>query len=165
MSYDQKRRQEPLESEWEYTDEEIPESSIGSSLIEEGDPEEAELISNGPPVPKESYEAEHVHRSEELTRRQLEELSRFDQFLDQETRQVEKDHVCRQRVWRRGRWTAKETDRLLQLWKEYGNDWVRIIEEDAAMLDSLLTGRTAVDLKDKIRNVKIGYLRYAKERI
>jgi hypothetical protein len=57
------------------------------------------------------------------------------------------------------RWSAMETDRLLHLWKRYGNNWARIKEKDESMAPSVLGDHSIVDLKDKMRTVKAGLMR------
>lgn len=59
----------------------------------------------------------------------------------------------------RQQWTWIETERLVDLWEKYGNQWALIKSKDAEMTTPLLQARTNVNLKDKMRNYKIDKLR------
>ena len=56
-------------------------------------------------------------------------------------------------------WSLKETRRLVRLWEKHPNEWAKIERLDQASDDPQLTTRTPVDLKDKMRNVKIWMLK------
>jgi hypothetical protein len=56
-------------------------------------------------------------------------------------------------------WSLKETRRLVRLWENHPNEWAKIKRLDRASDDPQLTTRTQVDLKDKMRNVKIWMLK------
>jgi hypothetical protein len=61
---------------------------------------------------------------------------------------------------RRILWTEEETRRLIKLFEYYGPRWRLIKQKDNRHpRGAKLTERTEIDLKDKIRNVKAGYLR------
>jgi hypothetical protein len=90
---------------------------------------------------------------EDWRRQQAEETSRMEAIA------AENASRLNQRRPRRP-WSATETDRLLDLWKRYGNNWAVIKEEDESMAPSVLGDRSIVDLKDKMRTVKVGLLRW-----
>lgn len=56
-------------------------------------------------------------------------------------------------------WSSKETERLVRLWEKHPNEWARIERLDRASDDPQLATRTQVDLKDKMRNVKMWMLK------
>jgi hypothetical protein len=56
-------------------------------------------------------------------------------------------------------WSTRETDRLVELWKRYGNNWVRIKDKDEETVAPVLGNRSILDLKDKMRSVKIALMR------
>lgn len=108
--------------------------------------------------PKNSRERNYPVRTqdqEDWRRQQAEETSRIEAIA------AEKGWNASRPTQRRPRrpWLATETDRLLDLWKRYGNNWAVIKEEDEHMAPSVLGDRSIVDLKDKMRTVKIGLLR------
>ena len=55
-------------------------------------------------------------------------------------------------------WTIEETDKLLDLIQEFGPKWARLKSEDKR---GVLGQRDQVALKDKARNMKLDYLKYA----
>jgi hypothetical protein len=56
-------------------------------------------------------------------------------------------------------WSLKETRCLVRLWEKHPNEWAKIERLDRASSDPQLTTRTQVDLKDKMRNVKMWMLK------
>jgi hypothetical protein len=63
---------------------------------------------------------------------------------------------------RRGRrtWSSTETECLVQLFTRHGAQWRLIQEADQKHRDGpQLHGRSNIDLKDKIRNIKLDFLR------
>jgi hypothetical protein len=67
------------------------------------------------------------------------------------------------KVQRRKPWTIEESDALIQGIEKYGCSWANIKAWDNAMdeEDRVLRHRDQVALKDKARNMKVDYLRYA----
>lgn len=57
------------------------------------------------------------------------------------------------------RWSGAEMARLMKLWLQYPNDWARIKEIDRTSSDPKLGMRTDVDLKDKLRTIKMWCLK------
>lgn len=62
----------------------------------------------------------------------------------------------------RRRWTTQELNRLLELFKRFGPQWEAIRAADRKHVDGprIHPSRTGVNLKDKIRNHKIGLRKY-----
>ncbi|EFW13349.1 conserved hypothetical protein [Coccidioides posadasii str. Silveira] len=105
---------------------------------------------------------DHINNSvrrgsrEHLLRRQQREIRCVEKMVERRA-----NHRSRHCRWPciRTRWSAEETARLVQLWERHGNNWALIKELDKEMPEPRLWNRTQVDLKDRMRNVKIGLMR------
>ncbi|KAJ5215592.1 uncharacterized protein N7498_001999 [Penicillium cinerascens] len=60
-------------------------------------------------------------------------------------------------------WSLNETRRLVRLWERHPNEWAKIERLDRASDDPQLTTCTQVDLKDKMRNIKIWMLKNGRQ--
>lgn len=94
-----------------------------------------------------------------LLRRQADEKAQIEAILAEGDMQPQRArHQPKQRRYT-VRWTEEEEDRLVQLFLKYGPSWEFILAKDKRMGQVISDHRTGVDLKDKLRTVKIKMMR------
>jgi hypothetical protein len=80
------------------------------------------------------------------------ERQRLDKLIQEQRSQRPKTQI-------RTPWSEDEIKRLIHLWIIHGSRWSQILKIDARMSPPSLLHRSQVDLKDKIRNIKIYMMR------
>lgn len=145
-------------------------SQVGSSVSEIDDAHLEELVKEGrlgrkrESRSRKDATAARRKREEEEARKRRRPLSYWKQRQEEQDREIAQmareekpSKLNKPRV--KVPWSLKETRRLVRLWEQHPNEWAKIERLDRASDHPQLTTRTQVDLKDKMRNVKISMLK------
>lgn len=90
--------------------------------------------------------------------KQQEEIDKIEEFVRRGLPGSNRPQKCRGPRRQRMLWSRSEIRTLIRLWLRHGNSWAYLKEQDELSVNPQLGLRTQVDLKDKMRNIKL-YMR------
>lgn len=134
---------------------EIPGLEIDRLVTRHGVPLQEGPLSGRPGGPRQPAQR---GSPEHWATKQLEEIDRIEELVRRGLPGSNRPQKCRGPRRQRMLWSRSEIRTLIRLWLRHGNSWAYLKEQDELSVSPQLGLRTQVDLKDKMRNIKL-YMR------